>query len=133
MNTIRLVYFKWKELDLVATMRQSKSIPASDILIDIQAVSWGETGLEFRGCICHEDIPSRVISHDDTYKPFGGCVWEYKVSPKETTLEFRYAIPHKYPDIWSRHKQSMRDEWVKTAKSILDQIVHENQQQHTLF
>jgi len=133
MNTIRIVYFKWKGLDLVATMRQAKSIPASDIFIDIQAVSWGETGLEFRGCICHEDIPSTIISNDNDYKPFGGCVWEYKVSPKQTTLSFRYAIPHKYEDIWSRHKQSMRDEWVAVASTVLNDIVYNNREQHTLF
>ena len=133
MKTIRLVYFKWNGMDLVATMKQVKSYPYSDVLVDIQAVSWGMTGIEFRGCICHEDIPSTVISHDETYKPFGGSVWEYKVSPKQTCLYFRDAIPHKYPDIWSRHKQAMRDEWAKIATDILNKIVYDNRQQHTLF
>ena len=120
-------------MDLVATMRQIKSYPYSDILVDIQAVSWGATGVEFRGCICHEDIPSTVISDIDGYEPFGGSVWEYKVSPKQTSLYFRSAIPHRYQEVWNAHKQAMRDEWAKIAADILNKIVYDNRQQHTLF
>lgn len=114
----RLVYVKWRGIDMRCTLEQVKSIPQSDIYVDIRAVRWGATGIEFCGCIVHEHLPAVI---------------QATISPKNTSLQFRDAIPHRHKDIWDYHKKSMRNEWVDCITKLIDKIAYSNIEQHKLF
>ena len=61
MKIHRLVYVKWRGIDLRCKLEQTKSMLQglsewSDIYIDVWGVRWGATGIEFCGCIGHEHL-----------------------------------------------------------------------------
>ena len=118
MKTIRLSYIKWQGIDMRCTLEQVKSIPQSDIYVDIRAVDWSATGIEHCGCIVHEHLPDVI---------------QATISPKDTSLQFRSAIPHRHKDIWTYHKLSMGDEWTGCVLKLIDKIAYSNIQQHKLF
>jgi hypothetical protein len=118
MKIHRIVYVTWQGIDMRCTLEQVMSIPKSNIYVDIRAVSWSYTGIQHCGCIVHEHLPDVIHA---------------KITPKETSLEFRNAIPHRHRDIWHYHKQSMRDEWSNCIAKLIDKIAHANVEQHTLF
>mgnify|MGYP003109870741 FL=1 len=118
MKIHRLLYMTWQGIDMRCTLEQIKSIPQSDIFVDVRAVSWSATGIEYCGCIIHEHLPDVI---------------QARISPKDTSLEFRSAIPHRHVDIWKYHKLSMRDEWTGCVLKLIDKIAYSNIQQHKLF
>ena len=119
MKIHRLVYVKWRGIDLRCKLEQTKSMLQglsewSDIYIDVWGVRWGATGIEFCGCIGHEHLPDVVRA---------------MIHSKDTSLQFRSAIPHRHKDIWAYHKQSIRDEWTNNIIKVLDKIADSNIQQ----
>ncbi len=118
MKTHRLLYVKWRGIDMRCTLEQVKSIPQSDIYVDIRAVDWSATGIEHCGCIVHEHLPDVI---------------QATINPKDTSLEFRSAIPHRHVDIWNYHKHSMRERWMECVTKLIDKIAHSNIQQHKVF
>ena len=117
MKIHRLLYVKWQGIDMRCTLKQVKSIPQSDIYVDIRGVDWSNAK-EYCGCIVHEHLPDVI---------------QATISPKDTSLQFRSAIPHRHKDIWTYHKLSMRDEWTGCVLKLIDKIAYSNIQQHKLF
>ena len=95
------------------TLEQVKSIPQSDIYIDIRAVSWSMTGIETCGCIVHEQLPDVI----------------HAVIPStETTLSYM-SVPLNHVKHYFGHKKIMRDEWTKLILNEIDSIANSYIQQ----
>tara|TARA_E500000331_G_scaffold356510_1_gene415067 strand:+ start:885 stop:1241 length:357 start_codon:yes stop_codon:yes gene_type:complete len=113
MKTHRLLYVKWQGIDMRCTLEQVKSIPQSDISVDIRAVDWSNTGIEFCGCIVHEQLPDVI----------------HMVIPStESTLSY-ISVPLNHVKHYFGHKKIMREEWKKLILNEIDSIANSHIQQ----
>ena len=103
MKIHRIVYVNWRGIAMRCTLEQVKSIPQSEIYVDIRAVSWSMTGIETCGCIVHEQLPDVI---------------QTVIPANETTLSYM-SVPLNHVKHYFGHKKVMREEW---SKIILDNI-----------
>lgn len=99
------------------TLTQVKSIPQSDIEVDIWGVRWGATGMEFCGCIGHNDLPDVIKTTIPSYK---------------TTLSY-ISVPLNHVNHYFAHKKVMREEWQDILLELVNETAYSNIEQHTLF
>ena len=120
MKIIRICHFRWRGNDCVATLKQTKSIPMSDIEYCIQAVSYGMTGMEFRGCIC-TDNPTVNL---------GFVTGELHKTKTNLT---HIWVPINHVKKYFAHKKIKREEWVALMTEILESEYMGEVQQQALF
>ena len=108
MKTIRVVYIHWHHINMRCTLTQTKSIPESDINVDIRAVDWSDTGLEFCGCIVHEQLPDVI---------------QATIPSDKTTLSYIH-VPLNHKKFYYGHKRVMREEWRYLLVDIVNEIAN---------
>ena len=113
MKTIRLVYIIWRGINMRCTLTQIKSIPQSDIDVDIRGVKWGDTGIEFCGCIGHEHLPDVI---------------QTTIPSDKTTLSY-INVPLNHKKFYYGHKHVMRDEWEDVLLELVNETACSNIQQ----
>lgn len=113
MKIHRIVYVKWRGIAMRCTLEQTKSIPQSDIYVDVRAVSWSMTGEEFCGCIVHEHLPDTV---------------HLMIPATDTTLSY-ISVPLNHVNHYYGHKKVMREEWSKLILDKIDVVANSNIQQ----
>lgn len=99
------------------TLTQVKSIPQSDIDVDIWGVRWGATGMEFCGCIGHNDLPDVIKT---------------TIPSNKTTLSY-INVPLNHVNHYFAHKNVMREEWQDILLELVNETACSNIKQHTLF
>lgn len=117
MKTIRIVYIIWRGINMRCTLTQVKSIPQSDIEVDIWGVRWGATGMEFCGCIGHNDLPDVIKT---------------TIPSNKTTLSY-INVPLNHVNHYFAHKNVMREEWQDILLELVNETACSNIKQHTLF
>ena len=115
MKIIRRAYIVWNNIDMIASLEHEES--ALDIDINIWAVSWSVTGVQYGGCIVHEHLPACINT---------------KIPRDKTTLAFD-KVELRYVPFSQSRKKMKRKEWDKILLGIVDKIAQSNIVQHTLF
>ena len=92
------------------TLTQVESIPQSDIDVDIRAVTWSETGIEFCGCIVHDQLPDVIQT----------------TIPSDKTTLLYINVPLNHRKFYFGHKHVMREE----RQDLLLDIVNETANSH---
>lgn len=95
------------------TLTQVKSIPQSDIDVDIWGVRWGATGMEFCGCIGHNNLPDVIKT---------------TIPSDKTTLSYIH-VPLNHKRFYYGHKHVMREEWQEVLLELVNEIANSNIQQ----
>jgi hypothetical protein len=98
------------------TLEQVLSIPESNIYVDIRAVDWGATGIEFCGCIVHEQLPAVIHT---------------MIDHKDTTLLY-VSVPTNHVKHYFAHKSVMRKEWAYIIEKKITDVANSNIQQMKL-
>ncbi len=117
MKTIRIVYITWRGIEMRCTLTQVKSIPQSDIDVDIRAVNFSDSGLEFCGCIIHDNLPNVI---------------QTTIPANKTTL-LHMSVPINHEKFYFAHKKVMREEWRDVLLELVNDTACSNIEQHTLF
>ena len=113
MKTIRLVYIIWRGINMRCTLTQIESIPQSDIDVNIQSVTWSETGIEFCGYIVHEQLPDVI---------------QTTIPSNKTTLSY-INMPLNHRKFYFGHKHVMREEWEDLLLDIVNETANSHIQQ----
>lgn len=120
MKIIRLCYFEWHGQWCIATLKQDKTLPKSEVKYHIQAVNYSETNDEFRGCIISKTIGD---SFENLGSPTGSLPW------REIDLH------HIWTPMTTRKTAKLikREQWTKSVEKVLDSVYHDSMKQAVLF